>query len=480
VDSLRDRVRLILVAVCDDVAVIDVFALADPVADLAPLFAALRQKEVVIHNGQFDARMLAPLGFVPGRLFDTMLASRVLYAGQREEGNVRFKHGLDDAEADRARLAEEMDALAPNPEGLPGMESRNWDSPQQVKEAFEQVGVTLASTDDDTLAGIDHPLARLLREYRGRAKQCGTYGRNWVEKHAPRGYVLPSWNQLGAESGRMSCSSPNLQQIPRGSEYRRCFVALPGRVLIKCDFSQIELRVAARVAGEKVMVEAYRQGRDLHAMTAAAVLGKPESEVTKADRQLAKAVNFGLLYGMSWRSLRVYARANYGVEITDAQARGYRDAFFKAYPGLADWHARVEAHVKRLFNANPDGTHEVRTLSGRRRVLSVAKRDSEGNPYPNKTDALNSPVQGSGADGLKVAIALLWERRDECPGAVPVIFCHDEIVLEVPEAAADRAAAWLRRAMVDAVAPMIAPVPVDAEVTVGRTWAGADKTPKAA
>jgi DNA polymerase-1 len=221
------------------------------------------------------------------------------------------------AEADRERLRAEMDALVPNPAHLPGLSSWNWDSPEQGREAFAVLGVTLDGTGDDKLAGVDHPLAKLLRAHRATAKRTGTYGRSWVEEHAPAGEVLPAWRQLGAASGRMSCSDPNLQQVPRGADYRWCFVARPGHLLVRADYSQIELRVAARVAPEPAMQDAYRRGEDLHARTASLILGKPVVEVTKADRQLAKAVNFGLLFGMGWKSLRGYARANYGVELTD-------------------------------------------------------------------------------------------------------------------------------------------------------------------
>ncbi|QEG30378.1 DNA polymerase I [Gemmata obscuriglobus] len=182
-----------------------------------------------------------------------------------------------------------MDAAAPNPRALPGRETRNWDSPSQVKAAFAQLGFALAATDDDdTLAGIAHPLGALVREYRAAAKRLSTYGRVWVEKHVQDGAVLPSWNQLGAESGRMSCSDPNLQQVPRGSAHRRCFTARPEHPLVKADYSQTELRIAAKVAREKVMMAAYADGRDLHALTAARVLNKDEDAVTKDDRQLAK------------------------------------------------------------------------------------------------------------------------------------------------------------------------------------------------
>lgn len=207
-------------------------------------------------------------------------------------------------------------------------------------------------------------------------------------------------------------------------------------------------------------------------MTAARVLDKAAADVTGADRQLAKAIDSGPLFGMGWKSLRAYALANYGVTLTDDQARGYRTAFFRAYPGPARWHQQTRDRVQPLFDAAPSGTHEVRTLAGRRRVLPVAKRKSDGTAYPNVTDALNTPVQGTGADGLKAAISLLWERRAECPGAVPVIFCHDDIVPEAPSGAADRAADWLRGCMVEAVAPLIDPVPVEVDVKVGATWGG--------
>jgi DNA polymerase-1 len=270
----------------------------------------------------------------------------------------------------------------------------------------------------------------------------------------------------------MSCSDPSLQQIKRDSDYRRCFVAHPGHVLVKADYSQIELRIAAKISDDRRMIDAYYEGKDLHVMTAATVLGKEPNQVTKADRQLAKAVNFGLLFGMGAPALRSYALKNYGVPLTEVQAEEYRAAFFRAYPGLESWHKRVGRLARRLFRQDPTGTHETRTLGGRRRVLPVAKKDAAGKLYPNRSEALNAPVQGTGADGLKAAIALLGDRRASCPGVVPLIFCHDEIVLEAPEADADPAAAWLKQAMLDGMAPLVKPVPVEVEVTVGRTWGG--------
>jgi DNA polymerase-1 len=201
------------------------------------------------------------------------------------------------------------------------------------------------------------------------------------------------------------------------------------------------------------MLEAYRNGEDLHTKTAQRVLGK--IEVTKADRQVAKSLNFGLLYGMGAERLVDYAKQNYGVSLTLEQARQYKKAFFEAYPGLQKWHRKIRA--------TKDQAIETRTVAGRRRVGITS--------FMQK---LNSPVQGTGADGLKNALALLWETRDTVPSAFPVLAVHDEIVLEADESEAGKAADWLKRTMIAAMAPFTDPVPVEVEVRVSRTWGGGE------
>jgi DNA polymerase-1 len=514
--------------------VIDLFAL--PVQALTPLWEALGDKLLVGFNLLFDLSFLVRLGFVPGRLWDVFLASQVLdgggnvnnaplkhslmdvalrhlgerinkeeqssdwsapvlapaqlaYAAVDAELPVRLREvllqKLEDAkllavadlemralpcvvwasnagvavdraawealttgaEAEVARLREQLDISAPSDGNL--FQSRNWNSPEQVKAAFASLGFTLKWTDDDDLAAVDHPLANLVREYRANEKRTGTYGRKWLEHVAPDGRVYPGWKQIGAgASGRMSCKEPNLQNLPRDVRYRRCFVAPSGRVLVKADYSQIELRLAAKIANDRAMQVAYRRGDDLHTLTARAILGK--AEVSKADRQLAKAVNFGLLYGMGADRFRVYALSNFGISLTKDEAKAYRDKFFAAYRGVRRWHRR-----------QGDQPVETRTVLGRRRV--EVKHFAEG---------LNTPVQGTGADGLKAAMALLWERRAECPSAVPVLFVHDEIVVECDETEAEREKVWLVAAMVDGMQPFADPVPVEVEASVIRTWGG--------
>jgi DNA polymerase-1 len=195
----------------------------------------------------------------------------------------------------------------------------------------------------------------------------------------------------------------------RTSTHRRCVAAPPGRDLVKADYSQIELRIAAKVSGDKALLDAYKRGDDLHALTARQVLGA--TEVAKQHRQLAKAINFGLLYGMGAKSFRSYARTNYGVEMTEAEAQAYREAFFNAYPGLRRWHRSMG-----------EGQCDTRTLASRR-VLGVDRF----------TEKLNLPVQGTGADGLKSTLGLLWARRHQVPGTIPVLAVHDEIVVECDE-----------------------------------------------
>jgi DNA polymerase-1 len=347
-------------------------------------------------------------------------------------------------------------AAPPRPGYLAGPAAWNFASDPQVKEMFALAGLKLEKADDDTLAEIDHPLAELLRGHRAARKLATTYGKDWLQCVGDDGRVRAEWRQLGCVTGRMACAKPNLQQIPGDPRYRSCFRAPAGRILIKGDYSQVELRIAAKVTGDRRMLQVYRDGEDLHTLTARQMTGK--REVSKAERNLAKPVNFGLIYGLGSNSLRRKAKADYGLDMTPDQAEQYRRAFFASYMGISQWHARIRR----------DRSVEVRTLTGRR--------------VPVKPDGFyggkaNYIVQGTSGDAIKAALGLLWQRRQECPGAFPVAVVHDEILLEADEGWAEDAREWLRRAMVDALAPIIDPVPADpvpadAEVKIAPTWAG--------
>jgi DNA polymerase-1 len=203
------------------------------------------------------------------------------------------------------------------------------------------------------------------------------------------------------------------------------------------------------------MLSAYTESQDLHTLTAQSLTGR--KDISTDDRKLAKAVNFGLLYGMGAKGLQSYSLRSYGVEMNLEEATLYRRRFFQTYPGLKRWHDNERRAWQR-------GESETRTLIGRRR-MGVEKL----------TDRLNAPVQGTGADGLKLALALLWERRDECPGATPVLVCHDEIVVECDAERAADAKVWLEGKMIEGMDAVMNSagkglVPVEVEARIVRSW----------
>src|SRR5207249_1253555 len=234
----------------------------------------------------------------------------------------------------------------------------------------------------------------------------------------------------------------------RTAVYRACFRPGPGRMLVKADYSQIELRIAAQIAGDKRMIEAYRAGEDLHSLTASAVLSRGDGVVSPQARQAAKALNFGLIYGMGAARFREYAANDYGVDMTEEEAARFRERFFRAYPSIRRWHRK-----------QAEGLIATRTVAGRRRLA-----------VDRFTEKLNTPVQGTGADGLKAAMALLWETRDQCPSAVPVLCVDDEIVVGCDADEAERAREWLVECMTKGMERFLVDVPVVVEATVMKSW----------
>ena len=339
-------------------------------------------------------------------------------------------------------------------------EAVNWQSQAQVLALLQQRGHTLSSTDSSTLgafAAVD-PLIPLLLDYREAVKRAGTYGVRWLEDavHPLTGRVHANYLQLGSAAGRMSCTKPNMQNLPRSTAYRGCITPDPGSCIVKADYSQIELRIAAVIARDTAMLDAYQAGEDVHATTAARLTGVPIDQVTPEARQLAKAVNFGLLYGMGAPRLQGYAQDTFRVTMTAAEAQHYRRLFFDAYRGLREWHRRTGQ------STGWTSSEETRTLAGRRRL-----------EVTTFTQRLNSPVQGTGADGMKWALARLFAHRQEAPDAHLLAVVHDELVASCPIEAAADTAAWLMRHMEQAMQEIVgAAVPTPVETTIGQDWAG--------
>jgi len=362
------------------------------------------------------------------------------------------------AEQEAARIEQDLTLLAATGGLFAGSSTVNWASPSQVAALLRARGHDVTSTDEAALHHLvdaGEPLAALLLRHREASKRASTYGLDYLKHIHPRtGRIHASFRQLGSEAGRMSANDPNVQQVPRGKTYRACVRPGPGRVLIKADYAQIELRLAAEIAPDERLVAAFQRGDDLHTVTAQTVLGK--TDVTKADRQAAKAVNFGLLYGMGSKGLRQYAADEYGVQWSEDEAQAVRGRFFAQYRGLKAWH-----------RGQPDGEIDTRTVAGRRR-LGVDRY----------TEKLNTPVQGSGADGLKAALGLLWETRERAPGAVPVLVVHDEIVVECDCDQAEQARDWVVDAMRTGMETVLHRVPAEVEATICVDWSGTPLPPK--
>jgi hypothetical protein len=272
--------------------------------------------------------------------------------------------------------------------------------------------------------------------------------------------IRPHLHPLATDTGRFTCTEPNLQQVPAehtAPGLRACFVAAPGCKLILADYAQIELRVAAHLAPCEALRAVFRAGRDPHRATAARLTGKPETAIDEHERKLAKAINFGFLFGMGARRFRSYALDAYGLELDERAAEDARAAFFQTFPGIAAWHRRVGAFGRR-------GSSEpitVTTALGRRRTFPPGKFSFNS--------ALNIPVQGTAAEGFKLAILRL-QAPLAAIGGRGVLVVHDEYVAEVPAAHAEQGRRLVEAQMIAAMAEIVDSVPIVVEAEIADRW----------
>ncbi len=347
------------------------------------------------------------------------------------------------ASSQMSLLPELTDAVNPN-------------SPQQVLAALQAIGIKINSTNQSKLVSLaaQYPIIQALLDYRRLSKIIGTFTEKLPQHiHPKTGRIHPNYYQLGAKSGRFSCRKPPLQNIPRDEAARSCFIAAPGYKIIKADYSQIELRIMARLSGDTKMCQVYRQGADLHRLTASLVTGKHINEVTEEDRRLAKAINFGLIFGMGAAKLQIYAQVKYGVAMTLEQAKAFSKRFFEAYPGIARWHE----NIKRKYI---QGIKESRTLANRRRRW-VNK--------PRLSELFNHPVQGLNADINKLAMVKLSTTLANFRTKL-ICVRHDEIVLECPETEVEQVSNILHNCMVAAAQKFLSPIPVVLDIKTSNSW----------
>jgi DNA polymerase-1 len=329
----------------------------------------------------------------------------------------------------------------------------NFNSNKQVLEMLIKHGIEAEDTSRQALAPYkDEPIVQDLKEYRRLSKLLNGFLEPMPGYiHPETGRIHADYNQIGAYSGRMSCQSPNMQQIPRSAEFRDCFIPAPGKQLIIADYSQIELRVAAQISGDERMMEAYMKNGDLHKLTASLITGVPVENITKKQRQAAKAVNFGLIYAMGSRGLMAYARDTYDVGMTLEEAENFKTRFFEAYGGIRRWHEEIKK--------NPPSVS--RSLG--RRIYYHGEDTGLAALY-------NIPVQGSAADIIKKALGMLVYTL-KGTGSRIIAVVHDEILLETPVENALKAAGILRETMIEAGSGFMPDVPLAADAHVASSWA---------
>ncbi len=346
----------------------------------------------------------------------------------------------------------------------------NLESPRQLQEilfnklqlpAMRKTPTGQPSTAEDVLEELaqSYALPRLIMEYRGFAKLKSTYTDKLPLQIDPRtGRVHTSYHQAVAATGRLSSTDPNLQNIPirtpEGRRIRQAFVAPPGQVLMAADYSQIELRIMAHLSGDKGLLEAFAQERDIHQATAAEVFGAALDQVSHDQRRSAKAINFGLIYGMSAFGL---ARQ---LGIDRGAAQRYVDLYFQRYPGVKRFMDETRAQARQQGF--------VETVFGRRLYLNdINSRNGQMRQYAERA-AINAPMQGSAADIIKRAMisAHRWLQTDSVPARL-IMQVHDELVFEVASDAVDAVREGVRQHMCAAAELS---VPLKVEVGVGGNW----------
>lgn len=347
-------------------------------------------------------------------------------------------------------------------------EEFNISSPKQLGEVlFDKLGLPAKkktksgySTNAEVLESLrdKHPIIELILQYRQLTKLNSTYVEGLLKTVRGDGRVHSCFKQTETRTGRISSTEPNMQNIPvrteRGREMRKFFIADEGNVLLDADYSQIELRILAAICGDETMQRAFLTGEDIHTLTASQVFGLPEDMITSDMRRKAKAVNFGIIYGIGAFSLS----KDIGVSV--AEADRYIKGYLQNYP-------KADQYMKDAVDkAIKDGY--ISTLFGRRRYIPELSASNKILQAFGKRAAMNAPIQGSAADVIKIAMVRVFRRlREECPEAKLILQVHDELIVEVPEGLKDKASRILQDEMENAAKLS---VPLTAEVKSGRSW----------
>ena len=385
-------------------------------------------------------------------------------ADMEKEGFLLDRRGL---EAFTAALEEEIDLYAEQIYALAG-HSFNINSPKQLGEVlFEERKLphykktkSGYSTDAETLEklALYDPLVQLILDYRKAAKLKSTYGEGLLKVISEDGRVHTTFKQTMTMTGRLSSAEPNLQNIPvrteKGRELRKFFKAREGHVLVDADYSQIELRLLAHISGDEALCNAFRQGADIHTATAAQVYGVPMEMVTGEMRKSAKAVNFGIIYGIGEYSL------SQDIGVSVKEAKGFIARYFEKYPAIRDYMEWAKS-----FAAEHG---YVETLYGRRREIPEMKQANKMRRAFGERVAMNTPIQGTAADLIKIAMIRVFDALKKAGLEAKLILqIHDELIVEAPEGEAQQVKALLEKEMVEAAEFA---VPLVADAKIGKSW----------
>ena len=555
-DPFTARLRLLQLATTDRVFIVDFdhfangdSAKSEALAPLRRLLAAPRPIKIA-HNAKFDAKFIKHnLGVDLGGLFDTLLASQLVGAGDIEErhgletvasrylneavdkserlsnwnfelSEAQLEYAARDAaillplreklierlkseslvkcaqlefecvmpvvdielagfymhkdrwldqlgivEKKRVELAEQLQQVLAEESsqgtlfGGPQRDDINLDSQQQLTRALNRLGIPVPdSTRNWKLQPLaaQYPIIGTLLEYRTVQKALTSYGENMIELINPVTKRLHAdFRQIGAPTGRFACTNPNIQQVPHAIEYRRCFSGHPeGRKLIIADYSQIELRILAEFSGDRGFMEAFNSGADLHRVTAAQVFNAALDQVTKEQRDFAKRLNFGVVYGIGAQRFAMMT----GLSVSDAENVLRR--YFGTY-------RQLDSYLREAAN-RAVSERQARTASGRLVRFRYDENDRQQISMTQR-NGKNTPIQGTSADILKRALKLLKEELSNTNAKV-VNIIHDEIVVEADSDEADSVAATVERVMCAAGEEYLKTVPVKVETEIAHEW----------
>lgn len=420
----------------------------------ATILLPLREK-IIERLDEFDLMVVAGIEFecvLP--IVEMELAGFYLDAErwQAQVARVRAAHraAADALQAELGRGASQLSLFDAPPQ-------INLDSPQQVREALGRIGIEVEGTSELKLHKLarEHAVIQQLLEYRGLSKSLSSYGDNMLEFIQPAtGRIHADFRQIGSPTGRITCSQPSLQQVPHTWEYRSCFRAPEGRKLVIADFSQIEMRILADFSRDRALAEAFHSGADLHRTTASQMLGVPLDRVTSAQREQAKSLNYGIVYGMGAEGL-----AN-RIDSSVPEAEVLIEKYFAAYPGVDRW---LKDAAERAVKEG-----RSRTASGRLWVYSFDVFDRVQMAQLRRVGK-NAPIQGTASDIFKRAMTLVDAGLREMDAQI-VNSIHDEIVVECEETIAEAVAKILEESMTAAGREFLKRIPVVVEAIVADAW----------